>query len=79
MKRKKLAKEEFIMNARTVHGNKYDYSKSEYTGNDSKTCIICSIHGEFWQTPHSHLSGVGCSMCSKENNINESIITINKF
>ena len=70
----KLNKDLFIERANKTHNFKYDYSKSEYTGNDSKTCIICPIHGEFWQTPHSHLSGVGCPMCSKENNINESML-----
>lgn len=26
-------------------------------------CIICPIHGEFWQTPHLHLKGCGCPKC----------------
>ena len=28
-----------------------------------KSCIICPKHGEFWQTPHSHLKGSGCPKC----------------
>lgn len=58
-----LTLEEFIERARKIHGNKYDYSKVEYNGIFNKVCIVCSIHGEFWQTPHSHLQGNGCSAC----------------
>ena len=47
-------------------GNKYDYSKVEYVNNRTKVCIICSEHGEFWQTPNSHLKGCGCSNCRKK-------------
>ena len=56
--------EEFIKKARAVHGNKYDYSKVEYKGNKEPVCIICPIHGEFWQKPQSHWNGNGCSKCS---------------
>lgn len=58
-----LTKEAFIVKARKVHGNKYDYSKVEYVNNQTKICIICPKHGEFWQTPNSHLNGRGCKTC----------------
>lgn len=58
--------EEFIESAKNIHGNKYDYSKVEYKRNDKKVCIICSKHGEFWQTPKSHLRGAGCPKCYEE-------------
>ena len=58
--------EEFIEEAKAVHGDKYDYSKVEYINNSTKVCIICPEHGEFWQTPSNHLSGNGCKECSKE-------------
>lgn len=56
---------EFIPRAREVHGDKYDYSKAEYVNNSTNVCIICPEHGEFWQTPASHLNGAGCPKCSK--------------
>ena len=62
MKRK--TKEEFIADARKVHGNKFDYTKVEYINNKTKVCIICPIHGEFWQYPQDHTKGVGCSKCN---------------
>ena len=61
---KKLTQEEFIKRAREVHGDKYDYSKVEYINANSKVCIICPEHGEFWQTPASHLLGRGCIECA---------------
>ena len=56
---------EFIDKARKIHGCKYDYSKVQYTNNHTKVCIICPEHGEFWQTPNSHLDGKGCPGCGK--------------
>lgn len=58
--------EGFIQKARLVHGDKYDYSKVEYKGSNVKVCILCPKHGEFWQTPSSHLTGRGCRKCVKE-------------
>ena len=60
----------FISDARCVHGDKYDYSKVEYINTNTKVCIICPEHGEFWQTPHSHLNGRGCPLCAKEHSTN---------
>ena len=55
--------EQFIVEAKLVHGDKYDYSKVDYKNWREKVCIICPIHGEFWQIPNSHLSGHGCPIC----------------
>lgn len=63
---KKLTKNIFIEKARKIHGDKYDYSKVEYIDNKTKVCIICPIHGEFWQKPNNHLRGQGCIKCANE-------------
>ena len=63
MQGRRLTKEEFIEKARQVHGDKYDYSKVEYKNNKTKICIVCPIHGEFWQRPNDHLNGRGCDKC----------------
>jgi len=55
--------EQFIEEARAIHGDKYDYSKTVYVKNCEKVCIICPEHGEFWQIPKSHLKGQGCKEC----------------
>ena len=62
---------DFIEAAKEVHGDKYDYSKVVYKRRDTKVCIICPEHGEFWQTPAKHLNGQGCPVCSKIYNVYE--------
>ena len=61
--RRKITTEEFIENARKVHGDKYDYSKTVYVNSKMKVVIICPVHGEFEQSPVYHLKGYGCSIC----------------
>ena len=63
----KMTNEEFIAKAREVHGDKYDYSKTVYKDSETKVCIICPEHGEFWKTPYDHLKGQGCMRCAKHN------------
>ena len=54
----------FEEKARKVHGDKYDYSKVKYINCNTKVCIICPEHGEFWQKPVNHLQGNGCPICN---------------
>ena len=68
---KKLTKEEFIKKANEVHKGKYNYDNVEYVNCDTKVCIICPEHGEFWQTPYNHTRGQGCPKC-KGDKIRES-------
>ena len=56
---------DFINKSKKIHSDKYDYSKVDYVRANKKVCIICPEHGEFWQTPNSHLNGKGCPMCSR--------------
>lgn len=56
--------EDFIENAKKVHGNKYDYSLVDYKNRKTKVKIICPVHGVFEQNPYSHLHGTGCPICS---------------
>ena len=75
----KMSKEIFIEKARLTHGDKYDYSKVDYRGTEVKVCIICQIHGEFWQTPHLHLRGGGCKKCGIESRIKSRSLTTDDF
>ena len=65
-KAKRNTTEGFIEKAKKVHGNKYDYSKVEYIDKLTPVIIICPIHGEFTQTPDTHLNGSGCQKCGVE-------------
>lgn len=67
---KRKTTEEFINDAKRIHDNKYDYSKVMYSNTNTKVCIICPEHGEFWQTPHNHLKGKGCPKCANIKNGN---------
>ena len=62
----KCTTEKFIEKARKRYGDKYDYSKVDYKGCFEKVCIICPKHGEFWQTPDTHLQKNGCPKCGLE-------------
>ena len=63
--RKRQTTDDFIEKAKQIHSDKYDYSKVAYINPQTKVCIICPEHGEFWQMPYSHLNGNGCPMCGK--------------
>ena len=67
-KSKRVSSEDWLERFRSAHGDKYAYSKSEFTNHNSNITIICSIHGEFQQTPKSHKNGRGCARCSKLGN-----------
>jgi very-short-patch-repair endonuclease len=75
----KKTTEEFINEAIKIHGEKYDYSKVDYARKDKKVCIICPEHGEFWQTPHSHLSGSKCPICANKTNGLSKRLTLEEF
>jgi hypothetical protein len=65
-----LTTDQFIKKALSKHGNRYDYSISDYRNNDTNIKIICRIHGEFEQIAGEHLRGRGCYKCNggrKEN------------
>lgn len=65
---KRLTQEEFIERARTVHGDKYDYSIAIYEQRRSPISIICKTHGAFSQNAGDHLAGHGCPWCKGEKN-----------
>ena len=64
MERKRL--EKLIAKAKKIHGDKYDYSKSDAPTCKDKAIFICPIHGEFEQTWDNHINGrSGCPKCAK--------------
>ena len=56
---------DWIEKVKIIHGDKYDYSNSNYTNSYNKIKIICSIHGEFEQIANDHLGGSNCPKCQK--------------
>lgn len=61
----------FISKSNKIHNNKYDYSLVNYKNSKTKVKILCSNHGDFLQTPNSHLRGNGCPVCQNSKGENK--------
>lgn len=64
MGRKKTT-EQFVADARKVHGDKYGYDKCRYFSDNEKVTIVCPEHGIFRQKVSRHLRGFSCPKCQK--------------
>ena len=60
---KKLTTDQFVRRSKIRHGNKYDYSLTDYVSDRCKVVILCEVHGKFHQRPADHLNGRGCPKC----------------
>lgn len=60
--------DKFIEKGINLHGDKYDYSLVNYIDSVTRIKIICPKHGEFEQTPNTHLKGSGCQTCGLTSN-----------
>jgi len=56
----------WINMAKSVHGDKYDYTKTVYNGSDNKVTITCPTHGDFEKEASMFLLGKGCQRCANE-------------
>jgi len=65
--------DEWIYNAKQIHGDRYDYTNTVYSKSKDKLSIICPIHGEFLQRPRCHIKGKGCPKCCQSKS--ETVIT----
>ena len=69
---RKLKTGEFIKKANAIHGDRYDYSKTDYKNAMIYVIVICPIieHGEFIIKPNNHTSGrQGCDKCGHKMHI----------
>lgn len=74
----KLIKE-IISQANIIHNNFYDYSKVIYKNFMEKVCIICPIHGNFYQDFHSHLQKHGCPDCGLKSRALKRVLSTDDF
>ena len=59
----------FIQKAKSVHGDKYDYSKVNYVNAHTKVTIGCHLHGDWDTLPCNHTTRKsGCPKCRNESN-----------
>lgn len=63
---KKKTTLEFVEDAKNIHGDLYDYTKSIYIDSKTKLTVGCKKHGNFEQSPTNHLNGQGCPKCGRE-------------
>jgi hypothetical protein len=75
----KLKTCDFVKRAIRIHGNEYDYTKSNYLGSENKISIICKTHGEFNQRANGHLNGKGCPKCGRIKANKSESLTQEKF
>jgi hypothetical protein len=52
----KLDTKTFVERAKQVHGDRYDYSRTEYKRSTEKVEIVCPMHGAFLQRPENHVN-----------------------
>ncbi len=62
----KYTTDSYKIRAIKIHGNKYDYTKTIYTGNTDKLTFTCPVHGDFEQLAYSHIAGSGCIKCGSD-------------
>ena len=78
--RKNITTEEFIERSQKIHGDKYIYSKSKYISAHKKCIITCKVHGDFEQTPNSHIDKkYGCRKCGREKVSNLQKLGLDEF
>lgn len=63
--RRVVTTESLIEEAKAIHGEKYDYSKTQYRSKGYKIVVTCPTHGDFEVFAREHLDGKGCSKCTK--------------
>ncbi len=71
--------EEVIAAFRKAHGDLYDYSMVQYSGNTIKVTIGCPVHGWFQQIPKDHKRGIGCTKCGPSRCGESRKITLDEF
>lgn len=58
--------EEFIIKAKRIHNDDFNYDRVLYVNKNEKVIIKCNVcQNDFLQTPDNHLQGNGCPHCKK--------------
>lgn len=63
--------EDFITKAKITHGDKFDYSMSDYSNSKVYVKIKCDVGHIFEQRPNDHLNGRGCNICASDLTMSE--------
>lgn len=68
-----MTTDEWIEKAKSVHGDRYDYSQTAYVNQRTNVKIICPIHGLFEQKADSHIRGCGCKLCGYDSDAHKGV------
>lgn len=75
-----VTQEKFIAKAKATHPDAgYCYDKVAYVDSYTQVTITCPVHGDFEQTPNSHLVGRGCPPCGWESRAASNTYTQDEF
>ena len=66
--------ENLIEKYQSIHNSKYTYEKTQYIDANTKICVTCPEHGNFYILPFNHLNGQGCPKCKGRNLTQQEII-----
>lgn len=62
--RKRRNTEQYIADAKAVHGDRFTYDRTVFVKTTDKLIVTCPEHGDFSINAHSLLAGKGCVDCS---------------
>lgn len=62
----RLTSAEFWRRVKEANGDRYDYSKAEFTKTTLPITVTCRIHGDFEVQAGAHMRGSNCLKCKHE-------------
>jgi hypothetical protein len=66
MPMRRLSPDEFWRRVKEANGDRYDYSKAEFTKTTLPITVTCRIHGDFEVQAGAHMRGSNCLKCKHE-------------
>ena len=78
--KRRVSFEDFLRQAKELHGNKYSYYKDRFVKISAKTKINCPIHGDFEQMADTHIrQGSGCPDCGFATQVEKRKMSLEDF
>lgn len=63
--KKKITLEEYMNRIKEIWGDRYDYTRLNYRGQDEQVLVTCKEHGDFSVNARSLMRGRGCPLCAR--------------
>lgn len=77
---RKKTVEEFIKQARNIHGDLYNYDKIQYKDTYTSIDILCKRCNQYFtMIPKQHLRGFGCKKCNCKERVCKLTLTKEQF